>query len=91
MLNKMTPDNIVREYSYIVKYVLLGRYKFFGKYSDEEIIKVLKDLGVEYTKEDFEHYTEKEYLIENIFYKPLWNYYRSDAFKKLVTNFYKKD
>lgn len=78
------------EFPYFIKYVLLGRYLHFGKYSKEEIMEIGKQLGIEYNDRDFLMWNDKPYLVEQIYYKPLWEFYKTQDYENIIKAYLKR-
>lgn len=75
------------EHIYLNKYLTIARYKRFNKYSDDEIKSICKLLGIDITNEDLIYYKDKKYLLENIYYKPLYNLYNSDLYQEILMTY----
>ena len=75
------------EHIYLNKYLTIARYKRFNKYSDDEIKSICKLLGIDTTNEDLIYYKDKKYLLENIYYKPLYNLYNSDLYQEILMTY----
>lgn len=73
----------------ISKYELLNILK--AKNKKEDTLSIAKALGVEVSEEDYNNSNSYAYLLENIFYKPLWNFYQSGEYEEYLMNYFRKE
>lgn len=69
------------------KYLNLYSYVKSRKYTNDEIINILKEYGYEYTDEDFDNILNRKYLVEKCILEPMRKNFESEDFKTMIANY----
>lgn len=74
-------------YKKFKKYLNLYSYIKSRKYTNDEIINILKEYGYEYTDEDFENALNRKYLVKKCILEPMRENFNSEDFKTMIENY----
>lgn len=71
------------------KYYSLYQYINSDKYTDDEIKYIFKTIyDIDITDEDIENYNKQPYLLQKIYFEPLYNYYNSLDYAEIIASMF---
>lgn len=87
-MDELNSGTIVRKYCWTFLFPYCKRYYTIRRYVDsnysyEEMLPIMEKLGIKnFSKEEYEHAADLNYLLRKILIEPCWNYYHSDRYEK---------